>query len=128
MPAGVTYDTGALIAAERGDRGLWTLHAGFLSDEILPSVSAAVLAEAWRGGAGQARLARLLATCEVEPLTEELARNVGTLIGRVGTADLTDAIVVEGATRRGDAIVTADMADLRRLANAAGATPRFYVL
>jgi len=34
--AGVTYDTGALLAAERNDRRMWALHAGFLSEEIVP--------------------------------------------------------------------------------------------
>ena len=37
--AGVTYDTGALIAAERNDRSLWALHAGFLAEEVVPTVA-----------------------------------------------------------------------------------------
>jgi hypothetical protein len=68
---GITYDTGALIAADRNDRRMWALHAGFLALEISPTVPAPVLAEAWRGGSRQASLARLLALCTTEPLTEE---------------------------------------------------------
>jgi hypothetical protein len=68
--AGVTYDTGAFVAAERNARRMWALHAGFLAEEIVPVVPAPVLAEAWRGGSRQASLARLLAMCEVEPMTE----------------------------------------------------------
>ncbi len=45
--AGVTYDTGALIAAERNDRRMWSLHAGFLAEEVAPVVPAPVLAGAW---------------------------------------------------------------------------------
>ena len=48
MP-GVTYDTGALVAAELNDRRMWALHAGFLAEEVAPTVPAPVLAEAWRG-------------------------------------------------------------------------------
>jgi hypothetical protein len=80
--AGVTYDTGALVAAERNDRKMWALHAGFLEEEVVPVVPAPVLAEAWRGGSRQASLARILATCEVEPMTEAQARDVGVLAVR----------------------------------------------
>ena len=56
---GVTYDTGALIAADHNDRRMWALHAGFLALETSPTVPTSVLAEAWRGGPRQANLARL---------------------------------------------------------------------
>jgi len=39
-----------------------------------------VLAEAWRGGPRQASLARFLALCTSEPLTDEQAKAVGTLV------------------------------------------------
>ncbi len=48
--SGVTYDAGALVAADRNDRRMWALHAGFLAEEVSPTVPAPVLAEAWRGG------------------------------------------------------------------------------
>jgi hypothetical protein len=48
---GVTYDTGALIAADRNDRGTWALHAGFLAEEVSPTVPSPVIAE----GEGAAR-------------------------------------------------------------------------
>lgn len=69
--AGVTYHTGALRAAERNDRRMWALHAGFLAEEVVPLVPAPALAEAWRCGPRQASLSRLLFICEVEPMTEE---------------------------------------------------------
>lgn len=128
MPIGVTYDTGALIAAERSDRRIWARHVALLAQDVVPTVPAPVLAQAWRGGSRQAALSRLLATCEIEPLTEDQARKVGALIGTAGNADLTDATVIEGAIRRGDAIVTSDDADIRRIAAAAGATLRIELI
>ena len=88
--AGITYDTGALIAAERNDRRMWALHAAFLAEEVIPVVPAPVLAEAWRGGPRQASLARLMAMCEVEEMTEEQAHAVGVLAGTSGHDDIVD--------------------------------------
>jgi len=118
--AGVTYDTGALIAAERNDRRMWALHAGFLAEEIVPTVPAPVLAQTWRGGPGQASLVRLLAMCRVESLTPELARAVGRLVGSSDHDDIVDVAVVEGAVRRRDAVVTSHAADVRRVLGASG--------
>lgn len=118
MP-GVTYDTGALVAGERNDRRMWALHAGFLAEEVAPVVPAPVLAEAWRGGARQASLSRLLAMCDVEPMTEEQARQVGVLAGKAAHSDVVDVTVVEGAIRRRDAVVTSNEDHIRRVADAA---------
>jgi hypothetical protein len=117
--AGVTYDTGALLAAERNDRRMWALHAGFLSEEIVPVVPAPVLAEAWRGGSRQASLARLLALCEIEPMTERQAKDVGVLAGSAAHDDVVDVTVVEGAIRRRHAVVTSNETHIRKIANAA---------
>jgi hypothetical protein len=118
--AGVTYDTGALVAAERNDRAMWALHAGFLAEEVAPVVPAPVLAEAWRGGGRQASLSRLLAMCEVESMSEDQARRVGVLAGRSAHDDIVDVAVVEGAVRRRDAVVTSNDAHIRAIAEAAG--------
>ena len=126
--AGVTYDTGALVAAERNDRRMWALHAGFLAEEVVPVVPAPVLAEAWRGSPRQASLSRLLAMCEVEPLSEEQARRVGILAGKAGHDDVVDVAVVEGAIRRGDAVVTSNEDDIRRIADAASARVRIAAI
>jgi hypothetical protein len=117
---GVTYDTSALVAAERNDRQMWALHAGYLAEEVIPAVPAPVLAEAWRGGSRQASLSRLLRMCDTEPMTEELARNVGLLAGKSGHDDIVDVSVVEGAVRRGDAVVTSNTTHIRMVADAAG--------
>lgn len=118
--AGVTYDTGALIAGERNDRRMWALHMAFIAEEVIPVVPAPVLAEAWRGGPRQASLARMMAGCEVEPMTADQARRVGELAGRANHDDVVDTAVVEGAVRRDDdVIVTSNESHLRRIADAA---------
>ena len=126
--AGVTYDTGALVAGERNDRRMWALHAGFLAEEVVPTVPSPVLAQAWRGGARQASLARLLAMCDVEPLAEAQARRVGELAAMARHDDVVDVVVVEGALRRKDAVVTSDEADIRRIASAAGVHVRIVAV
>lgn len=126
--AGVTYDTGALLAADRSDRRMWAIHARLLARGIVPTVPAPVLAEAWRGGSRQASLSRLLALSVVEPLTEEHARAIGVLAGRAGHDDVADVTVVEGALRRGDGVVTSDPGDIRRIAAAARATLSIVVV
>jgi hypothetical protein len=122
--SGVVYDTGALVAAQRNDRHMWALHAGFLAEEVVPVVPAPVLAEAWRGGARQATLARVLAMCMVEPMTEAQARDVGVLAGKAHHDDVVDVTVVEGARQRGAGIVTSDPEHMRRIAAAVRARIR----
>lgn len=119
--AGVTYDSGALIAGERNDRRMWALHVGFIAEEVVPVVPAPVVAEAWRGGGRQASLARMLAGCEIEPMGPDQARRVGELAGRAHHDDIVDVTVVEGALRRGgDVVVTSNETHIRNVAGAAG--------
>jgi len=123
--AGVTYDTGALIAGERNDRRMWALHMGFIAEEVVPVVPAPVVAEAWRGGARQASLSRLLAGCHVEPMTAEQARRVGVLVGTAGHEDIVDVAVVEGALRRGDdVILTSDQSHIHKIVSSTGRSVR----
>jgi hypothetical protein len=115
---GVTYDSGALIAAERGERLMWARHRALLLRRVVPTVPAPVLAQCWRGTPRQAQLARLLAGCQVEALDDARARATGSLAGRAQTADIVDASVVEGALRRQDVIVSSDAGDLDAIAAA----------
>lgn len=115
---GVTYDTGALVAAERGERKMWARHRALLLQRAVPTVPGAVVAQAWRGGRRQALLSRLLAGCDIEPLDEVQARAVGVLLGRARTADIVDGCVTEGALRRRDLVIGSDAADLQALARA----------
>lgn len=117
---GVTYDTGVLLAAERNDRKMWQIHAGLVDEKVVPVIPAPVLAQAWRGGPKQANLARFLRTCQIEPMSEEQARSIGALAGRSGHDDIVDVAVVEGAIRRGDGVLTSDVAHIRKVAAVAG--------
>jgi hypothetical protein len=117
---GVTYDTGALIAADRGERRMWARHRALLARREVPTVPAPVLAQSWRGSNRQVQLSRLLAGCHVEALDDGLARSVGTLAAGAATTDIVDACVVEGALRRRDLVVSSDQHDLQAIAAASG--------
>jgi hypothetical protein len=117
---GVTYDAGALIAADRGDRQMWARHRAFLTGRVVPTVPAPVVAQTWRGGGRQALLSRLLVGCDVEVLDDDRARLVGSLAAQAATTDIAGASVVEGAIRRHDLVISSDRGDLEAIATAAG--------
>ena len=52
-------------------------------------------------------------------MREDLARNVGVLAGTAAHDDIVDVTVVEGAIRRGDAVVTSNERHIRLIAAAA---------
>jgi hypothetical protein len=115
----LTYDAGALLAAEANDRRMWALHRRALERSHTPTLPAAVLAQAWRGGP-QPLLSQLIDTCAVEPFDEVTARLAGAMLSRAGSTDVVDASVVVGALRRADEIVTSDRGDIEQLAQAVG--------
>ncbi len=115
----LVLDTGALIAVERADRlTLAVLEAARRQQRNLV-VPAGVVAQAWRGGLGQARLARFLRArgVLVEALTETGARAAGVVCGLFlsGTADVIDASVVVVARRRDAIVLSSDRGDLEAL-------------
>ncbi|HCT75777.1 MAG TPA: twitching motility protein PilT [Micromonosporaceae bacterium] len=116
---GFTYDAGALIAAERNDRRMWLIHQRALARGDAPIVPAAILTEVYRGK--NAQLDRFLEGCKVEVLTEVLARAAGMMLAecKVDTGAV-DAIVVENALRRGNAVVTSNVKHLAALAEGVG--------
>jgi predicted nucleic acid-binding protein len=117
MKGGLTLDAGALIALERGDRRVVALVAHALDRRQPLAVPAGVVGQVWRDGRRQARLARLLGSpvASIEPLDDARARAAGQLCGVTATRDVVDASVVLCARSRGNAIVTSDPDDLRRL-------------
>jgi hypothetical protein len=117
--AGLTLDTGALIAADRNDRAFWAFLKEAVGRGVVPVIPAPALAQAWRTPR-QARLHQLVKASWVETLDEPLAKSAGELCGRAKTSDVVDAAVVAGASRRGDVVLTGDPRDLRRLAAVAG--------
>jgi hypothetical protein len=135
VTGGLTYDSGALIAAERNEHRMWAIHARALVRGVMPVVPAGVLAEVHRSGS-QVNLAQLLKACEVEPLDADKARRAGALLGlcsigpgsigpgSIGPGSIgpgsVDASVAEGALRRGDTVVSGNGEHIRALADGAG--------
>ena len=116
-PAGLTLDTGALLALERGNPRLRALLRRAVEHEFAIAVPAGAVAQAWRGGPRQARLAKLLADPEVDvpPLDELAARAVGLLCGRTGHRDVVDVHIALHARENGHAVVTSDPGDMRAI-------------
>jgi hypothetical protein len=111
---GLTLDTGALLALERGDENVRALLRRVLTASLPVAVPAGVVAQAWRGGPRQARIARLLAdpSVVVAPLDDATARAVGLLSGRSKHADIVDVSVCLCARQLDHSVVTSDPADL----------------
>lgn len=116
-PRSVVLDTGALIAIERADARMLALLQASLTRPTVFLIPANVLAQAWRDGTRQARLALFLKAPEVEvvPLSEAHARAAGVLCGLTRTKDVVDASVVIAARAHQCAVVTGDPADLLAL-------------
>jgi hypothetical protein len=111
------FDSGALIAYERGDRLVARMVRRAIDLKLPIWVPAGAVGQAWRNGRTQARLAQLLnsAAVEVVPLSDAQAREAGQLCGATNTRDVIDASVVLLAREKGVAAVTSDIDDLRRL-------------
>lgn len=115
---GITFDAGGLIALDRNDRRVITLLARAKELGLRVTIPATVLAQAMRSPARQARLSRLIRhpDTDLKPLDGPDATAVGLLLARTGTVDIADAHVVICAERAGQAVVTSDAGDLRRIA------------
>lgn len=116
----IVLDTGALLALERNDRKLWVRLDEAIRNEIPVVVPLGALAQAWRGGPRQTRLARALS--DLEPASfDDVARASGELCGKTGTSDVIDASVALVASRPAVThLYTSDPDDLRLLVRAAG--------
>lgn len=112
--AGLTLDSGALIAFDRHDRGVMAqLKAARLS-ELDVTVPAIVVAEVWRGGPRSARIAMLLATCVIDELDETLAKSAGAALAATPGGETCDAVVMASADNRRDPVLTCDVGDLSK--------------
>ncbi len=115
---GLTLDTGALIALERGDeRARALLQWAIAEPDATLNIPAGVLAQALRDHRRQTRLARLLKhdRTNVVPLDAPTARVVGLLLGVRRCRDVIDASVVVCARRYRQGVVTSDPDDLHKL-------------
>ena len=116
--SGVTFDAGGLIALDRNDRRVLALIARATERGMRITVPATALAQAIRNPAKQARLSRFTRQPGTDLVTLDGpdATAVGLLLARTATADIVDAHVVVCAQRAGQAIVTSDADDIRRIA------------
>ena len=116
--SGVTFDAGGLIALDWNDRRVIALLARAAERGLRVTIPATALAQAIRNPARQLRLSRLMrqASTDLMPLNGLDATSVGLLLARTATADIVDAHVVVCAQRTGQAVVTSDAGDLRRIA------------
>ena len=111
--SGLTLDTGALIALEKGSRRMVALIDAAYLLGLSVTVPTAVVVEWWRGQRGPA--GRLLDAFDIEPLTENIARSAGLALSAVGgRPSPTDAVVMASAALRGDRVYTSDIGDLQR--------------
>lgn len=111
--AGLTFDTGALIALERRRHRMRRVLAIAIADAVRVTVPVAVVAEWWRKRTDLAE--EILAAVDVEPMDDGLAKRAGEAQAAVRGATTVDAIVMASAARRGDIVYTADFPDLSRL-------------
>ncbi|MBB6171158.1 putative nucleic acid-binding protein [Nocardiopsis mwathae] len=123
----IVYDTGALIAAERGSSRMLSLHRELIKAHVYPTVPVVVLAQAWRGGP-QAMMSRLLNGCEVVPDGELIGRSAGAACRAAGTSDVVDAIVVMTAIQKQSSVVTSDPDDLRAISDSINVKLPMYVI
>ena len=110
-------DAGGLIALDRNHRQVIALLARAAERGMRITIPATALAQAIRNPARQVRLRRLIrqVNTDLMALDGKDATAVGLLLARTATADIVDAHVVVCAQRTGQAVVTSDHRDLKRL-------------
>jgi predicted nucleic acid-binding protein len=109
----LTFDTGALIALERGDKRMRVVLETAALDDVTITVPAVVVAEWWRGP-GRRREA-ILASVDVEATSEHVARIAGEAVAALPGTTVVDAIVMASAAQRGDIVYTSDLEAMERL-------------
>ncbi|MCL2468214.1 MAG: PIN domain-containing protein [Micrococcales bacterium] len=117
----MVYDTGALIAAERGVDSMWARHKRLVERGGEAIVPAVVVTEAWRGTPRQHRLGWFLDGCTIIPVTEDAARAAGVLL-RTASHGAVDALVTQAALQYGCPCVTSNRAHIEALAGSAQLT------
>ncbi len=116
---GLTLDSGALIALERGNLRMRRLLERAERRGLPVALPVSVLAQCWRGTPRQAQLARYLLAdtehVEIVDLEKSSALRIGLLAGRSGHCDVVDLHVAVCARDRGHAVVTSDRQDIAKI-------------
>lgn len=111
---GLTLDTGALIAIEAGSPRMALLVEQAIAAGAELAIPAGVVAQAWRGGAPQVRIAKLLQlqVTSIVALDTMLALRVGARCAATGSNDVVDVSVAICASDRGHPVITSDLDDI----------------
>jgi hypothetical protein len=117
----LVLDAGALAAYDRGNRTVQAFLKRAYATSTTVRTTTGVVAQVWRDGSRQARLAQLLRGVAEEQFDGGHARRVGVLLGAAGRSDVIDASIVDAAVD-GDEILTSDPDDIAALAMASGKT------
>lgn len=118
---GLTLDTGALVAIERGKRRVFVILDSALAAGLPIRVPGAAVAEFWQGSHSKDVRAFLAAT--FVPDTLERARRAGEALagtavaGQLRGPGVVDAMVAALASEHCDRVLTSDPADLTLLAS-----------
>jgi hypothetical protein len=108
-------DASVLIDAESRGTVPWSIQRRAGSSREL-IITTPVLTQIGRGGFRQAALCRFLKCCVLASPSAATAERAGELLGRAGTGDVVDALVVATAIEMAAAtIFTRDPGDLRAL-------------
>lgn len=113
-------DAGFLISIDRGEDSARHLLTALARAKVPLHTTHPVVAQVWRSGATQARLAAFLKSVAVHPLDD--GRALGQLLARSETNDVVDAHLILLAVRLDDSVLTGDPDDIGRIAEALGAT------
>jgi len=106
-------DAGFLVSVDRGERSAQEFLTAALRRGTALNATHPVVAQVWRDGARQVRLARFLGGITIHPFDD--GRAVGAILARSGTSDVVDAHLVSVAIRLSEQILTADFDDLTTL-------------
>ncbi len=108
----IVLDAGGLIGVDRRDRRVGALLRIAQRERIPVRTSAAVVAQAWRGGARQVNLARTLTGIDIAAIDQSSGRRIGELLKRSASSDVVDghlALLVDP----GDTVLTRGSAGIR---------------
>ena len=113
-------DAGFLISLDRGEDTARSFLAAAVRSQTPLHTTHPVVAQVWRDGARQARLAAFVQTLTVHSFDD--GAPVGRLLALSGTSDVVDAHLVVLALRLGDDILTGDTDDVAAVTAPLGPT------
>lgn len=106
-------DAGFLVSVDRGERSAQEFLHAALRQQTPLNTTQPVVAQVWRNGSRQARLARFLTSVTVHSFSD--GRAVGAILARSGTSDVVDAHLVAVAVELSESILTGDVGDIEVL-------------